>query len=69
MAEISQKLATLGTGFSQNVLKDEADFQLVLETEEDRAGLPDFLLASAAEAAKERGLDGKHVITLVAFFH
>ncbi|WP_269582343.1 M3 family metallopeptidase [Roseibium sp. Sym1] len=64
MAEISQRLASLGTGFSQNVLKDEADFQLVLETEEDRAGLPDFLLTSAAEAARERGLDGKHVITL-----
>jgi len=64
MAEISQRLATLGTGFSQNVLKDESDFLLVLETEEDRAGLPDFLLASAAEAAKERGLDGKHAITL-----
>jgi len=64
MAEISQRLATLGTGFSQNVLKDEADYQLVLETEEDRAGLPDFLLAAAAEAARERGLDGKHVITL-----
>ncbi len=64
MAEISQRLATLGTGFSQNVLKDEADFQLVLETEEDRAGLPDFLLTAAAEAARERGLEGKHVITL-----
>ncbi|MCK7612051.1 M3 family metallopeptidase [Roseibium sediminicola] len=64
MAEISQRLATLGTGFSQNVLKDESDFQLVLETEQDRAGLPDFLLASAAEAARERGLAGKHVITL-----
>ncbi|UES41584.1 peptidase M3 [Roseibium aggregatum] len=64
MADISQKLATLGTSFSQNVLKDESDYQLVLETEEDRAGLPDFLLTSAAEAANERGLDGKHVITL-----
>ncbi|WP_298982066.1 M3 family metallopeptidase [uncultured Roseibium sp.] len=64
MAEISQRLATLGTGFSQNVLKDESDFQLVLESEEDRAGLPDFLLNAAAEAAKERSLDGKHVITL-----
>jgi peptidyl-dipeptidase Dcp len=64
MAEISQRLATLGTGFGQNVLKDEADYQLVLETDEDRAGLPDFLLAAAAEAARERGLDGKHVITL-----
>ncbi|MCL4164998.1 UNVERIFIED_CONTAM: hypothetical protein GTU68_031055, partial [Idotea baltica] len=64
MAEISQRLATLGTDFSQHVLKDESDFQLVLETEEDRAGLPDFLLTAAAEAARERGLDGKHVITL-----
>jgi len=64
MAEISQRLAVLGTGFSQNVLKDESDYQLVLETEEDSAGLPDFLLTSAAEAARERGLDGKHVITL-----
>ncbi|MBN9670348.1 M3 family metallopeptidase [Roseibium aggregatum] len=64
MAEISQRLAVLGTGFSQNVLKDESDYQLVLESAEDRAGLPDFLLTSAAEAARERGLDGKHVITL-----
>ncbi|WP_420337462.1 M3 family metallopeptidase [Roseibium sp.] len=64
MAELSQKLATLGTSFSQNVLKDESEYQLVLETEEDRAGLPDFLIAAAAEAAKERGLNGKHVITL-----
>lgn len=64
MAEISQRLATLGTQFAQNVLKDESDYQLVLETEADRAGLPDFLLAAAAAAAKERGLEGKHVITL-----
>ena len=64
MAEISQRLATLGTRFSQNVLKDEADYQLVLDSDDDRAGLPDFLLAAAAEAAKERGLPGKHVITL-----
>lgn len=64
MAEISQKLATLGTQFAQNVLKDEADYQLVLEDEADLAGLPDFLIAAAAEAAKERGLEGKYVITL-----
>jgi peptidyl-dipeptidase Dcp len=64
MADISQRLATLGTSFSQNVLKDEADYQLVLDTEEDRAGLPDFLLAAASAAAKDRGLEGKHVITL-----
>jgi len=64
MAEISQELATLGTSFAQNMLKDEADYQLVLDGDEALAGLPDFLVAAAAEAAKERGLDGKHVITL-----
>ncbi|NVK32902.1 MAG: M3 family metallopeptidase [Rhodobacteraceae bacterium] len=64
MAEISKKLASLGTSFAQNMLKDEADYQLVLETKDDLAGLPDFLIASAAEAAKERGLEGKYVITL-----
>jgi len=64
MAEISQRLATLGTSFSQNILKDEADYQLVLETEEDKAGLPDFLLEAASSAAKDRRLEGKHVITL-----
>ncbi|WP_417774255.1 M3 family metallopeptidase [Stappia sp.] len=64
MAEITQELAVLGTRFSQNVLADEAGFQLLLETEEDLAGLPSFLRQAAAEAASERGHAGKHVITL-----
>jgi peptidyl-dipeptidase Dcp len=64
LAEITERLATLGTGFSQNVLADEKDYALVLDGEGDLAGLPDFLRASAAQAAGERGLAGKHVITL-----
>ena len=64
MAEITQELAVLGTRFSQNVLSDEADYKLVLEGEEDLAGLPPFLRQAAAEAAGERGHPGKHVITL-----
>ncbi|WP_289034030.1 M3 family metallopeptidase [uncultured Roseibium sp.] len=64
MAEISQNLASIGTQFAQNVLKDEADYKLVLESKEDLAGLPDFLIAAAAEAAAERGLEDKYVITL-----
>ena len=64
LAAINERLATLGTQFSQNVLADEKSYQLVLETEEDLAGLPDSLRAAAAEAAKERGLAGKYVITL-----
>ena len=64
LAEINERLATLGTQFSQNVLADESGWRLVLETEADRAGLPDWLLAAASAAADERGFPGKHVITL-----
>ncbi|MEM9331845.1 MAG: M3 family metallopeptidase [Pseudomonadota bacterium] len=64
MAEITKRLATLGTSFSQNVLADESSFELVLENAEALEGLPDFLVAAAASAAEERGYDGKHLITL-----
>jgi peptidyl-dipeptidase Dcp len=64
LAEINERLAVLGTKFSQNVLADEKSYTLVLEDEDDRAGLPAWLIAAAAEAATERGLAGKHVITL-----
>mgnify|MGYP000716392271 CR=1 FL=1 len=61
---INERLAALGTSFSQNVLADESGWTLVLETADDRAGLPDWLLSAAAAAAEERGRAGKHVITL-----
>jgi len=65
LATISERLATLGTNFGQNVLADEKSWSLVLEGEDDLAGLPDFLIASAAQAARDRALaEGQHVITL-----
>jgi peptidyl-dipeptidase Dcp len=64
LAKINERLAAIGTQFSQNVLADESGFKLVLDGPDDLAGLPDFLVAAAAEAAKERGHAGKHVITL-----
>ena len=64
VAAIKERLATLVTEFMQNVLKDEQSWQLVLDGETDLEGLPDGFRASAARAADERGLPGKHVITL-----
>jgi peptidyl-dipeptidase Dcp len=64
LAEISERLAVLGTTFSQNVLADEKAFTLALESERDLAGLPDWLRDAARVAAAERGMEGKHVITL-----
>jgi peptidyl-dipeptidase Dcp len=64
LAEIGERLAALGTQFSQNMLADEKAYALVLETEADRAGLPEFLVEAAARAAADRGMTGKYVITL-----
>ena len=63
MQEIAERLATLHTLFGQNVLHDEDEWRLVLD-EAELDGLPDFARAAAAAAAKERGLDGRFVITL-----
>ena len=63
-AKVVAKLAKLTTQFSQNVLADEASYQLVLSTEADLAGLPPFLRNAAKESAEARGLKGTHIITL-----
>lgn len=64
LAAINERLATLGTAFSQNVLADESEYALVLDSEDDLAGLPDFLISGMAAAAEERGHAGKHAVTL-----
>jgi peptidyl-dipeptidase Dcp len=63
LATITERLAALGTAFSQNVLTDEQAYALMLESEDELAGLPEFLRAAARSAAEERGHPGKYVIT------
>ncbi len=62
LAKISQRLAELGTAFTQNLLADERSWSMELSFD-DLDGCPDFLIASAQEAAKERNKNG-YVITL-----
>ncbi len=64
LAAITERLAELGTAFSQNVLADEQNYVLVLETEAELAGLPDFVRAAARADAEERGHKSKYAITL-----
>ena len=63
MAALSARLATLHTLFGQNVLHDEREWRLVLD-EADLDGLPGFARAAGAQAAEERGLGGRYVVTL-----
>jgi peptidyl-dipeptidase Dcp len=63
MATISEQLATLHTLFGQNILHDEREWRLVLD-EADLDGVPGFARAAAAQAAAERELLGRYVVTL-----
>ena len=63
IAEINQALAGLFTRFGQNVLADETDVYLVLESEADLAGLSRSVKDAAAAAAAQKGLPGTWVIT------
>jgi peptidyl-dipeptidase Dcp len=63
LAEIIERLATLGTAFSQNVLADEQAFALRLDGQAELAGLPDFVRDSLRSEASERGIDG-YAVTL-----
>jgi peptidyl-dipeptidase Dcp len=61
---IIERLAELGTSFSQNVLADERSYELILDGEADLAGLPAAVRDATKQAAAERGHPGKHVVTL-----
>jgi peptidyl-dipeptidase Dcp len=64
VAAIEERLAKLGTTFSQNVLADEQAWVLLLDGEKDLEGLSEGARTAASAAAAERGQPGKHAITL-----
>lgn len=64
LADINEKLAGLGAGFGQNVLKDEASWALFITDEADLAGLPDQLRVTMKAAAEERGRADAWAVTL-----
>src|SRR5579863_3343380 len=62
LAEINQRLASLYTAFSQNILADEEGLALVLDSEADLAGLPADMIEAARVAAADRGHPDKWAI-------
>jgi peptidyl-dipeptidase Dcp len=63
---INSELSTLSVRFSQNLLKETNAYKLVIEKKEDLSGLPEGVVAAAADAAKRANLAGKWVFTLHA---
>jgi peptidyl-dipeptidase Dcp len=64
MRAINEELSLLTLKFGENILEETNSYELVLDRSEDLAGLPAGVIEAAAEAAKERGHEGKWVITL-----
>jgi peptidyl-dipeptidase Dcp len=64
MREINTKLSTLGLQFGDNVLAETNKYQLLIDDEEDLAGLPPAVVQGAADAAAEAGEEGKWLFTV-----
>ncbi|GAA1443773.1 M3 family metallopeptidase [Leifsonia poae] len=65
LKDYNQRLSTLTTRFEKNLLADTNELAVVFDDASELNGLGEGELSAASEAAKERGLDGKYVITLV----
>ena len=64
LRELNTEISSLQTTFGENMLKETNAFRLIVDKKEDLAGLPDGLVAVAAETAKACGESGKWVFTL-----
>lgn len=64
LRDINKELSTLELRFSNNVLEETNRFQLVVDSDEELAGLPGWVKEAAADEAAAAGLAGKWLFTL-----
>ena len=65
LRDYNQRLSTLTTRFEKNLLADTNELAVVIDDAAELDGLGAGEISAASEAAKERGLEGKYLITLV----
>ena len=61
--EINQRISVLSLNFGDNILAENNAYKLFIENKEDLAGLPEGVIAGAAESAKAAGQQGKWLFT------
>ncbi len=64
LREINTELSSLTLQFGQNVLGETNAFKMVVDNEEDLAGLPESSIEDATERAAMEDMEGKWVFTL-----
>jgi peptidyl-dipeptidase Dcp len=63
LREINKRISMLSLQFGDHVLAENNAYQLFIEDRKDLAGLPDGVIAGAAEAARAAGQEGKWLFT------
>jgi peptidyl-dipeptidase Dcp len=63
LKKLNQDISLLSVTFSQNVLSETNKFRLVIDKQDELAGLPQTVIDGAAELAKKDSLEGKWVFT------
>jgi peptidyl-dipeptidase Dcp len=64
LKKINEQLSLLELKFDKNLLAETNSFKLIIDNKDDLAGLPENVVAGAAEQAKADGLEGKWIFTL-----
>ncbi|KAF0235799.1 MAG: peptidyl-dipeptidase [Prolixibacteraceae bacterium] len=64
LKKVNEQLSLLELKFDKNLLAETNSYKLVIDKQEDLAGLPENVVAGAAEQAKADGMEGKWVFTL-----
>lgn len=65
LSELNSRLSVLQTRFEKNLLADTNDLAVVIDDVAELDGLTPGEISAAAQAAADRGLEGKHLVTLV----
>lgn len=64
LRNLNKELSSLSVQFGQNMLEETNGFELVIENEEELAGLPQELIGAAKDEATERDMPNAWVFTL-----
>jgi peptidyl-dipeptidase Dcp len=67
LTDFNSRLSVLTTTFEKNLLADTNDLAVVFDDVAELDGLTAGEISAAAQAAADRGLDGRHVVTLTLF--
>jgi peptidyl-dipeptidase Dcp len=65
LRDLNLRLSVLTTRFEKNLLADTNDLAVIVDDVAELDGLGQGEISAAAQAAADRGLDGKYLITLV----